>query len=68
MIIRKAFRYRLYPNTEQEHLFAVNFGQARFVYNHFLAERKTFYEAHKTEKKKGLNYEDNAAALKKTQA
>ena len=65
MLIRKAYRYRLYPNAEQEHLFAVNFGQARFVYNHFLAERKAFYDAHKTEKKKGLNYEDNAAALKK---
>jgi putative transposase len=65
MFIRKAYRYRLYPNTDQEQLFAVNFGQARYVYNYFLAERKAFYEAHKTEKKKGLNYEDNAAALKK---
>ena len=64
MLIRKAYRYRLYPTADQEQLFAHNFGQARFVYNHFLAERKAFYEAHKTEKKKGLTYEDNANALK----
>jgi len=65
MLIRKAYRYRLYPNSEQEQDFAQNFGQARFVYNHFLAERQEFYKAHKTEKKKGLTYEDNANALKK---
>ena len=63
MLIRKAFRYRLYPSTDQEQQFAQNFGQARFVYNFFLSERKAFYEAHKTEKKKGLTYEDNANAL-----
>jgi putative transposase len=64
MLVRKAYRYRLYPNIAQEHLLAINFGQARFVYNHFLAERKVFYEAHKTEKKKGLTYYDNAARLR----
>jgi putative transposase len=64
MLIRKAFRYRLYPTADQAQSFAHNFGQARFVYNHFLAERKAFYGAHKTEKKKGLTYEDNANALK----
>lgn len=64
MLIRKAFRYRLYPNAEQERLFAVNFGHSRFVYNHFLAERKAYYEAHKTDAKKGLNYYDNATRLR----
>ena len=64
MLIRKAFRYRLYPNAEQVHLFAVNFGQARFVYNYFLAERKAYYEIHKAETKKGLSYYDNAARLR----
>jgi putative transposase len=64
MFIRKAFRFRLYPNAAQEHLFAVNFGQARFVYNHFLAERKAYYEAHKSEAKKGLTYYDNTARLR----
>ena len=64
MLMRKAFRYRLYPNADQEQIFAHNFGQARFLYNYFLAERKAFYEAHKSEKKKGLTYKDNAKALK----
>jgi putative transposase len=35
------------------------------LYNHFLAERKAFCEAHKKDEKKGLNYNDNANALKK---
>jgi putative transposase len=64
MLIRKANRYRLYPTTDQEQIFAHNFGQARFLVHFFLAERKAFYEAHKTEKKKGPNYNDNADTLK----
>ena len=64
MLICKANRYRLYPTTDQEQIFAHNFGQARFLVNFFLAERKAFYEAHKTEKKKGPNYNDNADTLK----
>jgi putative transposase len=65
MLIRKAYRYRLYPTADQEQNLAYNFGQARFVYNHFLTERKAFYESHKTEKKKGLNDKGNARALQK---
>ena len=64
MLIHKAFRYRLYPTADQEQIFAHNFGQARFLYNFFLAKRKAFYEAHKAEKKKGLTYNDNANAMK----
>jgi transposase len=63
-LVRISSRFRLYPTTDQEQIFAHNFGQARFLVNFFLAERKAFYEAHKTEKKKGLNYNDNANALK----
>jgi hypothetical protein len=37
----------VYPNANQEQIFAQNFGQARFLYNFFLAERKAIYEAHK---------------------
>ena len=29
----KAYKYRLYPNKEQEVLFAKHFGCARFIYN-----------------------------------
>ena len=65
MLIRKAYRYRLYPKPDQEQIFAHNFGQARFVYNRYLAERKAYYRAHKNDDgKKGLNYNDNAKALK----
>ncbi|MAT43340.1 MAG: transposase, partial [Anaerolineaceae bacterium] len=46
-LIRKAYRYRIYPTVDQEQIFAHNFGQARFVYNHFLAECMDFYKKHK---------------------
>lgn len=35
----KAFKFRLYPNKEQEELLAKTFGCVRFVYNKMLAER-----------------------------
>lgn len=43
MIIRKAFRYRLYPNQEQKRMLAVQFGHARFVWNWGLNVRKSTY-------------------------
>ena len=65
MLIRKAYRYRLYPNQDQQRQFAVNFGHARFVHNYFLAQRKRYYAEHRDDPgKKGLNYYDNAAELK----
>jgi putative transposase len=36
MLVRKAYKLRLYPNKEQQTTLAVQFGHARFVYNHFL--------------------------------
>ena len=33
MIVRKGFKYRLYPNQEQEELLAVQFGHKRYIYN-----------------------------------
>ena len=33
MIVRKGFKYRLYPNQEQEALLAVQFGHKRHIYN-----------------------------------
>ena len=38
-----SYKFRLYPNTEQESLIQRTFGCARFVYNHFLSERITQY-------------------------
>jgi len=64
MIIRKAFRYRIYPNAQQEKKLAVQFGHTRFVYNHFLAERQNYYQAHKNDPdKKGLTYVDTNKML-----
>lgn len=42
--IYKSYRFRIYPNKEQQAVLARYFGSVRFVYNHFLAERKKQYE------------------------
>src|SRR6266540_1111328 len=63
MIVRKAFRYRLYPTAEQEQALAVQFGHARFVWNWALALRKITYQ----ETGKGIGYYElkrRATALK----
>ena len=39
-----AFKYRIYPNAEQQVLFAKAFGCTRFVYNTLLDEKKKHYE------------------------
>ncbi|MBE9507764.1 MAG: helix-turn-helix domain-containing protein, partial [Chloroflexi bacterium] len=44
MLIRKAFKYRIYPNRKQQAQLAVQFGHARFVYNWGLALRKAHYK------------------------
>jgi len=53
--MNKAYKFRLYPNEEQEILFSKTFGCVRFVYNKMLAERKDIYE----------QYKDNKEELKK---
>lgn len=40
----KAFKYRIYPNAEQEELIQKTFGCCRFVYNFFLAEKTEKYK------------------------
>ncbi|WP_366915975.1 helix-turn-helix domain-containing protein, partial [uncultured Megasphaera sp.] len=32
IIVNKAYRYRLYPTTEQKIMFAKTFGCVRFIY------------------------------------
>ena len=49
-MIQKTYKFRLYPNKEQEKLLANYFGSIRFVYNHFLAKRKEQYEQTKKSK------------------
>ena len=57
--IFKSFKFRIYPNKEQEILLAKHFGACRFVFNHYLNKRKESY----LEDKKSLNYYDNANDL-----
>lgn len=42
--MNKAYRYRLYPTTEQEVMFAKTFGCVRFIYNKMLADRLDYYK------------------------
>ncbi len=44
MITEYTYRFRLYPNKEQEHFLNIQFGHCRFVYNYFLALSKEEYE------------------------
>lgn len=46
MLARQAFRYRIYPNKEQQAALAVQFGHARYVWNAALALRQSAYQDH----------------------
>ncbi|MHA6480799.1 RNA-guided endonuclease TnpB family protein [Paenibacillus sp. strain BS8-2] len=48
--MNKAFKYRIYPNAEQEILINKTFGCVRFIYNQMLANRKEVYESFKDDK------------------
>lgn len=43
----KAYKYRIYPNKQQEEQIQQTFGCCRFVYNQMLAYRKELYETKK---------------------
>ena len=59
MIKNKTYRFRIYPTAEQEVLIAKHFGCTRFVYNHFLNERKEQYQ----KDRKSDNYYAQAKSL-----
>jgi len=59
MEIHKAFKFRLYPNKEQQEVLAKQFGACRWVWNYFLRKRIDYYLEHK----KGLTYYDNCRVL-----
>ena len=46
-VFTKAFRYRLYPTTDQQRYLAKVFGCCRYVYNRLLAEHQDRYAIHK---------------------
>ena len=65
-VVNKTYKFRIYPNKEQEILLSKHFGCSRFVYNHFLNERKEQYQ----KDKKSDNYYVQAkylTELKKTE-
>ena len=61
MLIKKAFKFRLYPNKKQEEKLTIQFGQARFVYNYMLGQSIGVYKS----KGETLNYYHNALMLTK---
>jgi putative transposase len=50
--ILKTYKFRLYPNKEQEILLNKTFGCTRFVFNQMLAERQSIYSELKEDKEK----------------
>ena len=44
-MIRKAYKYRIYPNTEQKVFFAKCFGCVRFFYNKSLSDMNDIYKS-----------------------
>ncbi len=54
--IHKVYKFRVYPNKEQEVFIRKSCGSCRFVYNYFLAEKTKYYNEHKNDKKKGLSF------------
>ena len=38
-----AYKYRLYPNKEQQEYFAKTFGCTRFIYNRMLSDKINYY-------------------------
>ena len=44
-MVRKAYKYRIYPNTEQKIFFAKCFGCVRFFYNKSLSDMFDIYKA-----------------------
>ena len=44
-MIRKAYKYRIYPNNEQKEFFAKCFGCVRFFYNNSLSDMNEIYKS-----------------------
>jgi putative transposase len=55
----RGYKYRAYPDKKQQEFFSNNFGSCRFVYNHYLAMRKTSW----TEDHVSMSYTDTAKDL-----
>ncbi len=62
--MRKAFKYRLYPNREQEHTLSWTLTRCRELYNAALSERKDAYQS----AGKSISYYDQQNALPEIKA
>ena len=45
--MKKAYKYRIYPNKKQQEIITKTFGCCRYVYNYYLAKRIKIYEENK---------------------
>ena len=45
MMTHKAYKFRIYPNQEQQILITKTIGCSRFVFNRFLSEWNKIYQA-----------------------
>jgi len=45
--MNKAYKFRIYPNTEQSIMFAKTFGCCRFIYNKMLGDKIAYYNENK---------------------
>ena len=59
MDIKRAYRFRFYPTSEQEVILARTFGCARFAYNHMLRLRTDAWFA----RQERIGYHETSAAL-----
>jgi putative transposase len=55
----KSLKYRLYPTKKQQRLLQENLNECRWLYNHFLEERKNSWE----QEKKGIGYFQQCKSL-----
>jgi putative transposase len=61
MVIKRAYKYRIYPNQTQQETLNRLFGLNRFVYNYYLRQRIDYYD----QTGKSLSYYQNAMDLVK---
>ena len=59
LLVHKAYKFRIYPDSNQALLIVKTIGCSRFVFNHFLAERSSAYES----EKRTLSYSNCSAML-----
>lgn len=65
MKLNKAYKFRIYPNSEQREMFAKTFGCVRFIYNKMLGDKIEYYnETKETLKNTPAQYKSDFEFLK----